>query len=113
MPTENILDRFSKLDRALRVLAYVHRFVQRCRKQSPLSGVNLEAQDVAPAGRLMTLCTQRRYFSVEYRCLSQKRPVSTSSWILSLNPFLDLKGLDRAYDRVTVSKNLRYDERHP
>jgi len=27
MPSEDFLDRFSKLDRALRLLAYVHRFV--------------------------------------------------------------------------------------
>jgi len=65
MPTEDFLDRFSKLDRALRVLAYVHRFVQRCRRQSPLSGVRLEAQDVAAAKQLMTIGTQRRYFSEE------------------------------------------------
>jgi len=45
MPTEDFLDLFSKLDKALRVLAYVHL----CRKQSPLSGVRLEAQDVAAA----------------------------------------------------------------
>jgi len=39
MPKEDFMDRFSKLDRALsldRVFAYVHRFVQRCRRQSPL-----------------------------------------------------------------------------
>jgi len=43
MPTEDFLDRFSKLDRELRFLAYVHRFVEGCRKQSPLSGVRLGA----------------------------------------------------------------------
>jgi len=101
MPTEEFLDRFSKLDRALRVLAYVHRFVHRCR--SPLSGVCLEAQDVAAAERLITICTQRSFSSKEYRCLSQKRPVPAASSILSLNPFLDKKGLIRACDRVTAS----------
>jgi len=74
MPTEDFLDRFSKLDRILQVLAYVHRFVQRCRRQSLLSGVRLEAQDVAAAEQHMTICTQRRYFSEEHRCLSQKSP---------------------------------------
>jgi len=113
MPTEDFLDRFSNLDRALRVLAYVPRFVQRCRRQSPLSGVRLEAQDIAAAEELMTICTQRRYFSEEYRCLSQKRPVPAASSILSLNPFLDQKGLIRACGRVTASDSLRSDDRHP
>ncbi|XP_070068068.1 uncharacterized protein [Drosophila takahashii] len=113
IPTEDILDRFSKLDRALRVLAYVHRFVQRCKKQSQKSEVRLEAQELVAAERLMVISTQRRYFSNEYRCLSQKRPVSATSSILSLNPFLDQKGLIRACGRITASENLRYDERHP
>jgi len=45
---------------------------------------------------------QRRYFSEEYGCFSQKRPVPASS-ILSLIPFLDQKGII----------SLPYDERHP
>jgi len=45
--------------------------------------------------------------------LSQKRTVPGASSILSLNPFLDKKGLVRACGRVTASDSLRYDERHP
>jgi len=90
MPTEDFLDRFFKLDRAVRVLACVHRFVQRCRRQPPLSGVRIEAQDVAAAEQLMTICTQRRYFPEEYRCLSQKRPVPAAS---SIRPLLGRGGL--------------------
>jgi len=63
MPTGEYLDRYSKLDRAPRVPVYFHRFVQRCRKQSPHSGVSLEVQDVAAAEQLMTIFTQRTYFS--------------------------------------------------
>jgi len=39
--------------------------------------------------------------------------VPAASSILSLNPFLDKKGLFRACGRVTASDSLRYDERHP
>jgi len=108
MPTEDFLYRCPKLDRALRVLAYV----QRCRRQSPLSGVRLEAQDVDAAEWLMTICTQRSFIFEEHRCLSQKRPEPVASLILSLNPFLDHKGLIRACGRVTASDSLRYDARH-
>ncbi|XP_043063587.1 uncharacterized protein LOC122319852 [Drosophila ficusphila] len=113
IPNEDFLDRFSKLDRALRVLAYVQRFINRCKKQSPLSEIRLEAKELVAAERLMILCTQRRYLTNEYRCLSQKLPVPPSSSILSLNPFLDQEGLIRACGRVTASESLRYDERHP
>jgi len=64
MPIEDFLDRFSNLDRALRVLAYVYRLVQRCRRQSPLSGVRLKAQDVAAEEEQMTICTQLAPFVV-------------------------------------------------
>ncbi|XP_043064475.1 uncharacterized protein LOC122320347 [Drosophila ficusphila] len=98
---------------ALRVLAYVQRFINRCKKQSPLSEIRLEAKELVAAERLMILCTQRRYLTNEYRCLSQKLPVPPSSSILFLNPFLDQEGLIRACGRVTASESLRYDERHP
>jgi len=85
MPTEDFLDRFSEVDRALRVLAYVHRFpITAFRGPSRGAGC-------AAAERLMTICTQRGYFFEEYRCLSQKRPVPAASSVLSLNPFLDQK----------------------
>ncbi|XP_043064804.1 uncharacterized protein LOC122320702 [Drosophila ficusphila] len=113
IPNEDFLDRFSKLDRALRVLAYVQRFISRYKKQSPFSDIRLEAKELVASERLMILCTQRRYLTNEYRCLSQKLPVPPSSSILSLNPFLDQEGLIRACGRVTASESLRYDERHP
>ncbi|XP_041673673.1 uncharacterized protein LOC121529782 [Drosophila eugracilis] len=46
-------------------------------------------------------------------CLSEKRPVSASSPVQNLNPFMDSQGLMRACGRVTSSELLQYDERHP
>jgi len=59
MPTADFLDRFFKLNRALQVLAYDQRFAQRCRKQSLLLTVRLEAQVVSTAERL-NIRTQHR-----------------------------------------------------
>jgi len=39
--------------------------------------------------------------------------VPAASSILSLNPFLDKKGLIKACGRIRASDSLRYDERHP
>ncbi|XP_041674369.1 uncharacterized protein LOC121530061 [Drosophila eugracilis] len=46
-------------------------------------------------------------------CLSEKRPVSASSPIQNLNPFMDSQGVMRACGRVTSSELLQYVERHP
>jgi len=53
------------------------------------------------------------YFAEEHRCLSLKRLVPAESSILSLNPFLDQKGLIRTCGRVMAFESLRYNERHP
>nr|XP_041633540.1 uncharacterized protein LOC121503294 [Drosophila kikkawai] len=112
-PPEDLLDRFSTLDKALRVFAYVHRFIQRARKVlSPVED-HLTASEIAAAERLLISVTQRRHFVLEIGCLSQKRPVPASSPVQNLNPFLDSQGLMRACGRVTSSDLLQYDERHP
>ena len=112
-PSEELLARFSKLEKALRVLAYVYRFIQRCRKQTSPADVHLLATEIAAAERFLISNTQRREFPVEYHCLSEKRPVPSSSAILSMNPFLDPQGLIRACGRVAASESLQYNERHP
>nr|CAA09069.1 polyprotein [Drosophila melanogaster] len=112
-PSEELLARFSKLEKALRVLAYVYRFIQRCRKQTSPSDVHLLATEIAAAERFLISNTQRREFPVEYHCLSEKRPVPSSSAILSMNPFLDPQGLIRACGRVAASESPQYNERHP
>ncbi|XP_070141654.1 uncharacterized protein [Drosophila kikkawai] len=112
-PPEDLLDRFSTLDKALRVFAYVHRFIQRARKLlSPVED-HLSASEIGAAERLLISITQRRHFVLEIGCLSQKRPVPASSPVQNLNPFLDSQGLMRACGRVTSSVLLQYDERHP
>ncbi|XP_052854759.1 uncharacterized protein LOC128263703 [Drosophila gunungcola] len=113
IPSEDFLDRFSKFDKALRVLAYVNRFIQRCKKQATPSDKHLLAAEISAAERLLILNTQRRDFSHDYHCFSEKRSVPSSSSILSMNPFIDQHGLIRACGRVTASDSLQYDERHP
>ncbi|XP_070132594.1 uncharacterized protein [Drosophila bipectinata] len=72
-----------------------------------------EANEVTSAERLPVSVTQRRHFVSEMGCLSKKRPVSASSPIQNLNPFVDSQGLMRACGRVTSSELLQCDGRHP
>ncbi|KAH8252056.1 hypothetical protein KR038_003792, partial [Drosophila bunnanda] len=112
-PPEDILERFSTLDKALQVLAYVHPFIQRIRGSKVPYEDSLTASENAAAERLLVAASQRHVFSSEIRCLSQKRPLPAASPMLNLTPFLDLQGLMRACGRVTASETLQYDERHP
>nr|XP_041632328.1 uncharacterized protein LOC121502696 [Drosophila kikkawai] len=109
-PEQDMLERFSKLDKALRVFAYVQRFIQRSQKRPIPGELQLSNTEISTAERLLIFITQRRYFALEYACLSQKRPIPASSSIKNMNPFLDPHGLIRACGRVTASEVLQYDE---
>ncbi|XP_041633410.2 uncharacterized protein [Drosophila kikkawai] len=112
-PEQDMLERLSKLDKALRVFAYVQRFIQRSQKRPIPGELQLSNTEISIAERLLIFMTQRRYLPLEYACLSQKRPIPASSSIKNMNPFLDPHGLIRACGRVTASEVLQYDERHP
>nr|XP_041630542.1 uncharacterized protein LOC121501974 [Drosophila kikkawai] len=112
-PEQDMLERFSKLDKALRVFAYVQRFIQRAQKRPIPGELQLSNTEISTAERLLIFITQRRFFALEYACLSQKRPIPASSSIKNMNPFIDPHGLIRACGRVTASEVLQYDERHP
>ncbi|XP_070140460.1 uncharacterized protein [Drosophila kikkawai] len=98
-PEQDMLERFSKLDKALRVFAYVQRFIQRSQKRPIPGELQLSNTEISTAERLLIIITQRRYFALEYACLSQKRPIPASSSIKNMNPFLDPHGLIRACGR--------------
>jgi len=104
-PSEDFLEWFSKLDKALRVLAYVLRFIQRCRK--------MPKEEVREAKRALILYAQREEYTQELKFLNDKRPIPVSSTVANLFPFLDERGLLRACGRITVSTAFQYDERHP
>lgn len=55
---------------------------------------------------------QRSHFDDEIRTLSKKRPLSASSPLLSLNPFIDPSSILRVAGRRQVSE-ASYDSRHP
>ncbi|KAH8316840.1 hypothetical protein KR059_012940, partial [Drosophila kikkawai] len=81
---EDILERFSTLDKALRVLAYVKRFIQRSRKLMSSVEDHLTDSEIVSAERLLISVTQRRHFVLEMGCLRQKRPVPTSKFLHAL-----------------------------
>ncbi|KAH8241576.1 hypothetical protein KR032_009694 [Drosophila birchii] len=60
VPSDEFLERFSKLDKALRVLAYVRRFLSRCRKDAIPSTSRPTNEEIRETGRALISMAQRR-----------------------------------------------------
>ncbi|XP_028901496.2 uncharacterized protein LOC114805108 [Zeugodacus cucurbitae] len=112
----DILERFSSFPRALRVVAYMFKFVERLKiriKGATYSQCGtLTHSDLQKAKVALIASTQMRYFSREITLLRESNPIDRKSSLLVLNPFLDTKGLLRANGRLANS-SLTYNERHP
>lgn len=107
------ISRFSDFHRALRVTAYVLRFINGCKDPSTPRPVDLSNTELHAAQEQLIILTQRRDYANEYGCLLTKQQVSASCHIRNLNPFIDSKGVLRACGRLRASESLSYDEGHP
>jgi len=105
-PSEYFLERSSKLEKALWVLSYVLRFIQRCRKMPRDPADRPTKEEVQEAERALILYSQREEYIQELKFLNDKRPIPFSSPIANLFPFLDQRGLLRACGRITASTAL-------
>ncbi|XP_018394544.1 PREDICTED: uncharacterized protein LOC108773282 [Cyphomyrmex costatus] len=105
---EDILNNHSNLDRACRVVAYCLRFL---RRPAGITTHFVSHEETAAALQLMCKVVQQLSFPEEYKALSSNKSLSTSSGILTLNPFLD-DGLIKVGGRLKHS-NLTQDARHP
>ncbi|XP_037821723.1 uncharacterized protein LOC119610536 [Lucilia sericata] len=114
---EDILERFSSLDRAIRVLAYVFRFFYNThsahKNQNSFESTIVTNIEVKKVKLRLAILAQKVNFVEEYQCLLDKRPLSSKSPLLTLNPFLDNEGVMRLNARLTKSPSLVYTERHP
>ncbi|XP_041631135.1 uncharacterized protein [Drosophila kikkawai] len=105
-PAVDILERFSTFDRALRVLAYVIRFAKNCKKEDIPPSSALTSAELSDVQERLIVFTQQNEFPVEYKALSNKLQIPSSSTISNLNPFLDRKGvleLAAVYKHLTCS----------
>jgi len=76
----DLLLRFSDLGRALRITAYVIRFIKSCRNTRRSSSLELTGSELAGALETITLTTQRACYQDERRLLKKKQhlPLSRS-----------------------------------
>lgn len=91
---------YSSLKRAIRVTAYVLRYVNNTRRpQNKLVGP-LSAEEVPSAELFWIRQTQREAFHTEISELQQSLPLPRSSPVLALNPYLDEESLLRVGGRL-------------
>lgn len=105
--------RFSSLWRLKRCMAYVLRFKNNClveKKNRTFN--NLSSLELENAMSVLVEISQSVSFPDEYIDFKEKRKVSNKSSILSLNPFMDDRGLIRVGGRLGNS-DLPYSKKHP
>ncbi|GBP95433.1 hypothetical protein EVAR_68848_1 [Eumeta japonica] len=125
----DLLDRFSKWGKAIRVMSYVFRFLDSARRKLRSTSTGNESLDVgnckvqalsqmigynefvSTKNKLIRL-TQRRYYECEYNALVSHRKVDKTSALYSLNPYLDHNNVMRINGRISNSA-LSLNERCP
>ncbi|XP_059224007.1 uncharacterized protein LOC131997304 [Stomoxys calcitrans] len=112
--SEDILDRFSSFDRALRVICYMFRFIRKCQRQISLEMANsfISTREITTVKCILIRSAQVAHYPCEYRALESQQQINSKSKLLPLNPFLDGNKLLRVNGRLANS-DLSYNERHP
>lgn len=111
---DDILERFSSFDRALRVICYMVRFVKKCKKIAcpETESHFITSQEMISAKLQLIKLAQITYFTAEYKALESNQPINNKSRLLTLNPFMDENQLLRVNGRLANS-DVSYNERHP
>ncbi|XP_075150323.1 uncharacterized protein LOC142224439 [Haematobia irritans] len=113
----DVLERFSSLPRAIRVIAYIYRFLfsthPKFRSNYQRDSINISTSEILMVHDRLIAVSQKANFPNEYSALSAKKPIASNSPILSLNPFIDAEGIIRISGRLVSSPVLSYNEKHP
>ena len=106
------VERWGSLSKAVRVVAWVRRFVYNAGNPGQRRGLpDLSGEEIAAARDVLFRQAQREAFPDEMKALEQGRDVSVTSPIRSLTPFLS-DGVLRVRGRLQFS-DLCFEEKHP
>lgn len=103
-------ERFSSYERMLRVLAWMRRFLQKCRRTCVVEGT-ISRAELNTSLVFVVQCSQRSYFKELLSELSHGRPVSSKK-LAKLSPYLDSDGVIRVGGRLRNSQ-LPDRQKHP
>lgn len=105
----SILPQASSYGKLRRIMAYVNRFIKKCRGEKA-SG-HLKIHEIQNASLIIERSIQKQYFNEEWQALKHGRNISNSSKIRALCVFMDKSDLIRVGGRLKNS-DLLYDMKH-
>lgn len=113
----DIFERYSKLNKLLRVTAYCLRFIHNCCKRlkgmhNELEGESLTPAEITNATVILTKIVQQSVFPQDMLHLKVHNTVHCKSKLLCLNPFLDNAGIIRVGGRLN-NADIPYNQKHP
>ena len=114
-PGENVfqVERWGKLTKAIRVVAWVLRFIFNSRhKQEDRRLGDVSYDEMQHARQVLIQQVQQQEFAAEVSALQRGHLVTKSSPLARLTPYLDDEGLLRVQGRLQFS-SLPPDEKHP
>ena len=114
-PGENVfqVERWGKLTKAIRVVAWVLRFIFNSRhKQADRRLGDVSYDEMQHARQVLIQQVQQQEFAAEVSALQRGHLVAKSSPLARLTPYLDDEGLLRVQGRLQFS-SLPPDEKHP
>lgn len=114
MEEEPIINRFSNLQRMVRVLTYCRRFLSlKERKQNKIKvDTYLTAEEMQETLDICLRTAQETEFAEELEDLKQKGKIKKRSKLISLNPYRDERGLLRVGGRLQAAQ-ATLDYKHP
>ncbi len=106
------MKRWSSLNKAYRVIAWILRFVAKLKKTVVSESTELCAEDYALAKKAFIKILQCQYFGKELVLLGEGKTITTTSKLFKLSPFIDDDGFLRVRGRLQLSE-LSYESKHP
>jgi len=110
-PIYELIERYSSIEKLIRIIAYINRFVQMKTRNKAYSSI-ISVKEIRIAETVVIKKQQEYQFRQEIKCLKIKKEIKTNNKILSLNPFLDKDGVLRVGGRLQNS-NAEFNVKHP
>lgn len=104
-------ERYSRYDKLKRIVAYILRFINKCRKYSVNADV-IEVDELQHSLILLVKQCQLESFAIELNSILNNKSLHHKSKLLPLDPFIDTSGVLRVGGRLQNS-NFKFDKKHP
>lgn len=110
---DRLIEKYSSFNKLVRVLAFVSRFINlRLKRYSQVPGKLLRTSELETAEKIIFKHMQHKEFNDDIQCLKLKKPLSPTSRLKYLQPFLDEFELLRVGGRLGKA-NIKFNVQHP